>query len=461
MNAETTRRIGLIGFDRRTCEAFETAGIEVAAHIYANPDNKNANYPGQDHLINFHNWKQYNFERATPSSKFGHVRETARQQCFQDFIRCTDRWDWSRELVHNWNDYDHLFSLAFNHACNWLETHRPDVVVYSNVPHQGVAIVNFHTARALGIKTRIFIQSPFGGRSWLVDHWNDLGSFASSVPGEPFEIDVSAPTAPPFYMNSVRGNANRRLRSLGHKLRARTIVGLGLTGFTPETRRRNFQRNLGRWQRAVEDERYLSKASRFFKDKPGNEPYVYFPLHLQPEMTTDILGGIFADQALALEKLRLLMPDQIAIYIKENPKQTGRLRSDTFMERLSSLKNVKLLSHEVPSFPLSENAKAVATITGTVGWEAVRMGKPVIVFGNTFWNQLPGAFKYTDDLSWNAIDSFSFDAKSLGKSVNGLSKHAHHGISDRAYAVLQEGFNPEANAADLANTLITKGWPDV
>ncbi|MEM9331878.1 MAG: hypothetical protein AAGA53_11170 [Pseudomonadota bacterium] len=453
----SSMRVALVGFDRRTAEGFEAAGINIVSHIYANPYEKDAVYPNQPELINFHHWKQYAFKTNAAPPEMKSIRNAFQGSCFQDFIRSTDRWDWSRELVYDWSDYNHLFSLAFDDACNWLLKYNPDVVIYSNVPHQGIAIVNYHTARALGKRTKVFIQSPFSGRSWLVDHWNDLGSFKSSIPGEDFEIDIAPPEAQPFYMNKVRSETNQIWRSMAHKLRARTIVSLGLTGVTNRARRRNFQRNMGRWQKAVEDVRYLKNAKRFFCDSPGNEPYVYFPLHLQPEMTTDILGGIYADQVLALESLRKMVPENTFIYVKENPKQTGRLRSEAFFERLAKLPNIKFLSRSVPSFDLTENSVAVATITGTVGWEALRMGKPVIVFGDTYWKKLPGAFKFDQNISWEPIQSFQFDEHALKRATQQISKHAHVGICDPAYAVMQKNFDPEDNAAELSHTLFTKG----
>lgn len=263
-----SKRIALVGFDRKTAEVMAAEGLQIIAHIFANPYDKNATYPEQPYLSNFHHWKRYYHESEAAPKDWAQKKRVIQQACFQDFIRSTDRWDWSRELVYNWSDYDHLFSIAFDNACNWLLDHKPDMVVYSNVPHQGMAIVNYHTAIAMGIKTKIFVQSPFEGRSWLVDNWTDFGKFDTSISGEKFEIDISKPDAPPFYMNKIRSDNSRMLRVLGHKLRARTIVGMGLTGFTERIRRRNFQRNMGRWQKAVEDERYYKNVAKFFKDKP-------------------------------------------------------------------------------------------------------------------------------------------------------------------------------------------------
>ena len=56
--------------------------------------------------------------------------------------------------------------------------------------------------------------------------------------------------------------------------------------------------------------KYRNKQCRPFDKK---RKYVYFPLHVQPEMTTDTLGGIYEDQLLALERLDRILPDDWCI----------------------------------------------------------------------------------------------------------------------------------------------------
>lgn len=446
-------KIALVGFDRLTAETMQDEGLNIVAHIYANRDNKRADYPDRPELLNFHEWKRYHFTAPPLSSLSQEQLDRIGASIFAEFVRCTDRWDWSREKVFDWSDYQHLFRLALDHAENWLSTHDPDIVVYSNVPHQGMALAQYAMAQAMGKQTAVFVQSPFAGRSWLLNRFDDFGRFATSAPGEEFAIDISEPETPPFYMKNTPTDLKRQAKVFGHQLRGRLLATFGPFGWTAQSRHENRQRNLGRWQRAIENGKYLQRQARFFRDKPPRQPFVYFPLHLQPEMTTDVLGGRFADQALALEQLRKLVPENISICVKENPKQTGRMRSEAFFQRIGRLSNTVFVSHETPSLELVRTSIATATITGTVGWEALRLGKPAIAFGHCFWNSLPGSFRYIDNPDWSSIGNFSFDRKKLEAATRELGKHAHHGICDPVYAEMVEHFDPRENAVRLADTL--------
>ena len=136
--------------------------------------------------------------------------------------------------------------------------------------------------------------------------------------------------------------------------------------------------------------------------------------------------------------------------VKENPKQTGLLRSSVFFKRLEAIQNLKLISQDVLSFILIQNSIAVSTITGTAGWEALRMGKPVIVFGSVFWRQLTGAFHISEKPTWEEIKSFQYNSKDLSDGINTISKYDHDGISDVAYSELIKNFDEEQNAEQLA-----------
>ncbi len=130
-------------------------------------------------------------------------------------------------------------------------------------------------------------------------------------------------------------------------------------------------------------------------------PYIYFPMHLQPEMTTQPEATVFEDHLLALEVILSILPKGWQVYVKENPRQF-----DTSINRCSgqlfrSTEDYQaMLRHDAVSFvPLTENsealiakAKLTVTLTGTAGWEALRKGKPCATFGHPWYSPCRSCF---------------------------------------------------------------------
>ncbi len=153
-----------------------------------------------------------------------------------------------------------------------------------------------------------------------------------------------------------------------------------------------------------------------------NLPYIYFPLHYQPELTTSPRGGWFVHQYLAIEMLSYYVPESVQIYVKEHPvmkKSPVHTRSVMHYCAINRLKNVKLISLDVNTIPLIENAVAVASITGSVGYEAMFKKKPYLMFGNQIMKYAPGTFNIRNNADCKtAIDTifrknFSFKEKEI------------------------------------------------
>lgn len=104
--------------------------------------------------------------------------------------------------------------------------------------------------------------------------------------------------------------------------------------------------------------------------------------------------------------------DNYFIYVKEHPQQfmshmlghTNRIKE--FYDDLIANPRVKLMPFELDSYSLMRNAKAVATVTGTVGWEAMMHRKPVIVFGMIWYEQCRSVLRVTDETSASKIMSY-------------------------------------------------------
>jgi hypothetical protein len=125
--------------------------------------------------------------------------------------------------------------------------------------------------------------------------------------------------------------------------------------------------------------------------------YVYLPLHYQPELTSNPQGGIFVHQFLVANMISSSLPDNWKLIIKEHPytffKRKPYGRKKYHYRHLEKLDSVELVNIESDQMKLIDNAEAVATITGTSGWEALLRETPAILFGNAWYKQCNGAHR--------------------------------------------------------------------
>ena len=140
-----------------------------------------------------------------------------------------------------------------------------------------------------------------------------------------------------------------------------------------------------------------------------NKKYIYFPLHYEPERTSNPDGGIFHDQLKALINLRNIVPGDIQIVVKEHPTQfnpsfKGTLgRSSLFYDLVRNILNVKLISVDENSIKLILNSEFVATLTGTVAIEASILGKNTLYFGNPWYRGLPNTFDISNSPTYEDL----------------------------------------------------------
>ncbi len=141
----------------------------------------------------------------------------------------------------------------------------------------------------------------------------------------------------------------------------------------------------------------LDRLVRSWEIPVPGEKYVFFSLHVQPERTTLPEGGVFNQQINALNLLRMLLPDEIKIYVREHPsvyrrrKYREKFRPHDFYTRIQTIPNVFMVSSFLDNYELIDNSLFCATINGTVAIEAVARGKFCIYYGNAHYKNLDGA----------------------------------------------------------------------
>jgi len=187
-----------------------------------------------------------------------------------------------------------------------------------------------------------------------------------------------------------------------------------------------------------------------------SEPFTFFPLHYEPELSLLVLAPAFTDQIELIGHIAKSLPVGMTLCVKEHPAMV-QYRPRWFYQKIKKIPNVKLLSPTLSSFDVTPHASLVTTITGTVGWEACLFGIPVISFGHQNFNaisnvthcadyeQLPHlirerlthpAYDERDVLAYLAAlkrHSFEIDLKQLWEFERDQDKR-RHGIAPLAEA---------------------------
>lgn len=128
----------------------------------------------------------------------------------------------------------------------------------------------------------------------------------------------------------------------------------------------------------------LHEAKRWFAtrlDDLKEKPFVYFPMHKEPEESFLLRSPEFFSQHAAIASLSRSLPAGTLLAIKENSYAIARRPRD-FYRQIAALKNVVLLDFNEDGIACIRRASVIATITGTAGIEAAAMGKPVVSFAH-------------------------------------------------------------------------------
>lgn len=247
-------------------------------------------------------------------------------------------------------------------------------------------------ARALGLPFRGLAGSRFRNLHYWA--WNEYQenpsieqAFAANGPLPAADLD-----APYFTHRTNRARAMKSfglgetLRRLG--IRALRYVYWRIRGY--EAARNYFIGSVLRmnWRRWTEYRRHNRLATTRLTDL-HERPFVYFPLHVEPEAALQVLSPEFFHQHAAIVALARDLPAGTILAVKEHFAAVGR-RPDNFYQQICDLKNVVLLDMWELGFEVIRRAAVVTTICGSAGFEGAIMGKPVIALGqhNTY-NFLP------------------------------------------------------------------------
>ena len=363
----------------------------------------------------------------------------------------------SREYdSRTFDDYLNIFNMMTNYTYHRLIQEDISLVIFNRAPHLGGDFILYLLAEKMKIRTLIMESSIFPNRFFYTFDNADFGSFKTCHQLYPYRLQTIENKFEKVLLYMRRGIENKK--TFQEKLHSKFNKEYRLLKelFSKE----NFSQAFHRYILKRNYEENIRKTEK--KDPDLNINYVYFPLHLQPEKTTSAWGGKFSDQLLALEKLSDFIPPGWTIYVKENPKQNHVMRGRYFFERLARIPKVKLVKKELDTYELLRRSQFVATITGTVGWEAISGGKNVLIFGWGAWyRSLPGVFYYSSGLEIKDLLNYKIDHGLLEKEYANLLTKMGKGVIYLAYRELYTHFDDQKNLEQVIHEMKRILYPEM
>jgi hypothetical protein len=321
-----------------------------------------------------------------------------------------------------------------------LDALQPDAVIFSMAPHAIYDYALYALCKQRGVPTCMFERAQLPGLVFAIERFETGSDEMRAVlrdlnRSEDLKLsDVArshvaqlrgggAGALPPNYRKKLerrrlmsREGRQRQagiLRTLAFELARGVYLALWRGAAPPnyfvreDSAGRLVSPGLAGWLRSRWRGQWKKRALRAFYDRltrdvPAGRPYVLLTLHFQPERAIVPMAGAFCDQTLIVDLLAQCLPPDWVLVVKEHPWQLvpfgrGELgRSAGFYRRIADHPNVVFVPVDADTTALVRGARAVATATGSSGWQALACGIPALVFGAAWYADAPGVYRIGD-----------------------------------------------------------------
>ena len=190
----------------------------------------------------------------------------------------------------------------------------------------------------------------------------------------------------------------------------------------------------------------IKKRKQFLDNKSiksiEDKKFVYYPLQSEPEAKILTESPFYSNQIALIENIARSIPIDLILYVKEHPIQKTKLwRSIEDYKKILALPNVKLVHPSVNSQELISKSQGVIVINGSVGFETLFYKKPIILFGDEYYDELSMVTKITSlttlpNVISNTLSNFKFNNKELNALMQVTNEQT---ISIPYYFIMKDG----------------------
>jgi len=189
------------------------------------------------------------------------------------------------------------------------------------------------------------------------------------------------------------------------------------------------------------------KKRKQFLDKNSiksieDKKFIYYPLHSEPEAKILVETPFYSNQIALIESIARSIPVDLVLYAKEHPVQKTKLwRSVEDYKKIITMPNVKLVHPNLNSQELISKSQGIAVISGAVGFEALFYKKPIILFGDEYYDELSMVTKITTlttlpNVISNALSNFKFNNNELNALMQTINDQT---ISIKYFSIIKDG----------------------
>lgn len=328
-----------------------------------------------------------------------------------NMVHILNRWIRTYDLRGDLVSLDHLSNKIYNYWYEFIIDNNIKKVILGNVPHTPHDYTIYYISKLLRINIIIFqpFNNPFSEvkRYLLMSDFDWRNKFFNEITNDDFlpedlekllslhDVSKQLSISKQILIQD-KSNFFKKLLSI-NLIKSTRIVSKILLRFTL-------------LYKVIEERIFLIRLSNLALEKIDVDNYVFFPLHFQPEATTIPVANQFLDQ---LEIIRILsrnLPVGYTLLVKEHPAYWLRknlnhfneytpikdVRPFRFYKELLNNPNVRLVNHNLDSHKLLHNSRGVVTVSGTIALEAALNSKPVLMFGDHYYNQLINVTKFNN-----------------------------------------------------------------
>lgn len=143
------------------------------------------------------------------------------------------------------------------------------------------------------------------------------------------------------------------------------------------------------------------KNSKYFHISELNQlpsKYIFYPIQYTPESSINVPAPFYIDQMRAIDAIRLNMPNDTLLVVKEHPSCI-KTRKGTLLKSLLKKSGVVIAYYKMPTRELIKNSMLTISVTGTATLEALLLGKPSLTIGENFISEFLGGPCGIDEMS--------------------------------------------------------------